>query len=358
MSKCGNCDNKLGNQGDWAKCGNCNAKFDYNCAGLTQRTWKAKSDAEREKWRCKKCRKPRTLSEKSEKDQKDQGKLNADEEEEVESDNGDNEGASQIKKKTDEKTQSEENPEQSTGLEARMIRMEAKIDKMITAYDTLQNVIKTLDFVSQEQQDLKKENEAIKKQLKTMEDRILELENREVRNKIVEQTLATMNREAKEKEQYDRNKNLEINQLDWLPDENIREVVENLAKNFNVQGFEDNHIDAVHRIPNRDKNKPSVLIIQFKHRDCRNMWLDQRKRIVTNDNMYRNGNRRRIYLNENMTPYTKSLFWKTRNFAKENNYKYVWFRNGKIMMRKDEHHEEVKIIRGEEDLLSLQTTTE
>jgi hypothetical protein len=33
--------------------------------------------------------------------------------------------------------------------------------------------------------------------------------------------------------------------------------------------------------------------------------------------MFRNGNRGKIYLNENMTPHSKSLFWKTKNFAKE-----------------------------------------
>jgi len=50
----------------------------------------------------------------------------------------------------------------------------------------------------------------------------------------------------------------------------------------------------------------------------------------------------------------KSLFWKARNFAKQNNYAYVWFRNGKIMMRKNKDAREVTTIRDEEELMKLQ----
>lgn len=71
--------------------------------------------------------------------------------------------------------------------------------------------------------------------------------------------------------------------------------------------------------------------------------------------MYNNGNRKRIYLNENMTAYYKNLFWKVKTFARERNFKYVWYRNGKIMMRKDNDTAEVIHINGEEDLLKLQT---
>ena len=163
-----------------------------------------------------------------------------------------------------------------------------------------------------------------------------------------------MQLESKQREQYDRNRNLEVNQLDWLQDENLNQVIKNLASNFNIE-YHESEIEAAHRIPNRNKNKPSSVIIQFKHRNSRDKWLNEKKRIVTNDNMYRNGNRQRIYINENMTPYMKTLFWKTRNFAKENSFDYVWFRNGKIMMRKNKEEKEVIMIREDDDLLKLQT---
>jgi hypothetical protein len=188
-----------------------------------------------------------------------------------------------------------------------------------------------------------------------MEQRLQVLENREVVNKKVEETVKTFKKETKEKEQYDRNRNLEISQLEWLHEENLLRVINSLAQNFNVQGYNENQIEVAHRIPNKNSNKPSTVIIQFKHRDARNMWMQQRRKIVTNDNIYRNGNRQRIYLNENMTPYMKTLFWKTRMYARTNDYKYTWFRNGKIMMRKNENEQEVVTIHEEEDLTKLET---
>ena len=183
-----------------------------------------------------------------------------------------------------------------------------------------------------------------------MEDRLNILEKKEERNKNIEVTLQNLTTETKEKEQYDRNRNLEINQMDWLPNENLKEIVQRVADNFNIKSYKPEQIEAAHRIPNRNRQKPSAVIIQFKHRDYRDAWLEHKKRIVTNDNMYRNGNRKRIYLNENMSPYYKSLFWKAKTFARENNIKYVWFRRGKIMMRRNEDEKEVKVIRSEEDL--------
>jgi len=357
MSRCITCESKLGNQGDWVTCGKCKHKLCYNCSGLKEKTWKSKPPTGRggkEEWKCKECRTKRTLSEKSETERKDDEEeiIHGVESESENNDDGEN-GVLQIVN-TNTEEQAGITQDEKIGMEARMIRMEQKIDKILAEYTQLNDVIHKMEDMTKEQEDLKKENESLKNQMKAMEVRVQELENCEVRHKATEKKIATIDREAKEKEQYNRNRNLEVNQLDWLPDENIRQVMENLAHNFNIQGFQQDQIDAIHRIPNRNKNKPSTLIVQFKHRDCRDMWLLQKKRIVTNDNMYRNGNRRRIYLNENMTPYSKQLFWKSRNFAKDNDYKYVWFRNGKIMMRKNADVQEVKTIREEEDLLNLQ----
>lgn len=154
----------------------------------------------------------------------------------------------------------------------------------------------------------------------------------------------------KEKEQYERNRNIEINQLDWLPNENLKEVIQKVAHSFGLDNYRPEHIDAAHRIPNRNKEKPSTIIIQFKHREGRDAWVAQRKKVVTNDDIHKNGNGRRIYLNENMTPHYKELFWKTKMYAKEHNIKYVWFLRGKIMTRKQEGDKEVKIVRSEKDL--------
>jgi hypothetical protein len=344
MSRCQDCESKLGNQGDWITCGYCKSKYCFKCGGLKTSTWKSMNDAKKLEWKCKqKCRTQRTHSETSEKN----GTVTETHSDKVmeEDDNTDE----------DEDKKGEEEIRESDVKQYRT-RIEKKLDLLILKYDTqnnkLEEVIKTLEFVAKDNIELKQENKDMKKTMQELEIRIQELENKEERTKVLEKKMNTMFIENKDKEQYDRNRNLEIGQLDWLTNENLPQVISELAKNFNIQ-HNDNEIETAHRIPNRNKEKPSVIIIQFKNRNYRDKWLQQRKRIVTNDNMYRNGNRKRIYLNENMTPYTKSLFWKTREFARQFDYKYVWFRNGKIMMRKDGDTQTVNIVHEEDDLIKL-----
>ena len=340
MARCqGSCESKLGNQGDWIECGQCKLKYCYGCAGVKQTTWNKMNDEKREEWKCKqRCRKQRVYSEQDEE--------NVGDKEEVE---GENATEMDTAGKIDERLENE--------IIDRMSRMETKLDKIITTYEEqskkLEEAITKIESVCEEQKDMKKENIEIKAKLQTLEEKIQAMENKEEKTVLLEKKLNTMYRETKEKEQYDRNRNLEINQLDWLQEENLKQVINDLARNFNI-AHQDAEIETAHIIPNRNRNKPSTVIIQFKHRNSRDKWLNEKKRIVTNDNMYRNGNRQRIYINENMTPFMKTLFWKTKTWAKQNDYSYVWFKNGKILMRKNKEEEEVKTIHEEEDLMNLQ----
>lgn len=345
MARCkGSCEGQLGNQGDWVICGQCKCTYCYTCAGVKQTTWYRMIEGKRAEWKCKqRCRKSRLQSDK---DEDMEGEKREDE-------TSENDGANEETNEEDEQNCAED--------KEIMKRMEKKMDYLIAKYDnqckTMEELKETIEFISKEHKDLKKENSEIKEKLQQTEVRLAKLEGDNEKNAIIEKRMNTMYREAKEKEQYDRNRNLEINQLDWLQDENLHQVIGDLASNFNIQ-HSDSEIEAAHRIPNRDSNKPSTLIIQFKSRDYRDKWLKEKKRVVTNDSMYRNGNRKRIYLNENMTPYMKSLFWKTRMQAKEKNHDYVWFRNGKIMVRKNKDDNNVILIKEESDLLKLEVLQE
>ncbi|KAL4714120.1 hypothetical protein ACJJTC_008474 [Scirpophaga incertulas] len=43
-----------------------------------------------------------------------------------------------------------------------------------------------------------------------------------------------------------------------------------------------------------------------------------------------------VYVSEHLSPANKSLHAATRMEAKDHNYKFVWVRNGRVFMRKDE----------------------
>lgn len=51
-----------------------------------------------------------------------------------------------------------------------------------------------------------------------------------------------------------------------------------------------------------------------------------------------------IYVNEQMTLAYKDLFFKTRNAVKEVGYKFIWFKNNKIFVRKNEGSKVIIIV--------------
>lgn len=50
-----------------------------------------------------------------------------------------------------------------------------------------------------------------------------------------------------------------------------------------------------------------------------------------------------IYINNYLTQTNSTLYYKTRMFAKTNNYKYVWFKDSKVFLKKDENNKVIHI---------------
>jgi len=119
---------------------------------------------------------------------------------------------------------------------------------------------KSMNFINAEFNDIKKENEDLKNRVIAMEKKIDEFENNNKSQEKVSDRIEEINLAVHEKEQYDRNRNIEINELDRLPNEKLPEVVRKLANAFGITFYRPEMIDAAHRIPNKNKNKPDCLI--------------------------------------------------------------------------------------------------
>jgi len=207
-----------------------------------------------------------------------------------------------------------------------------------------------LNSMSDELQDVKKENEDLKKKISELENKMEGNDEKVLQFVQLEKRIEEMKLSQCEKEQYDRNKNIEINGLEENPKENLHDVMKKMADAYGIQDYRTDVVEKMHRIPSKNKEKVSSIIVQFKRREDRDKWISAKKRTVTNDQILQNSNGKRIFVNENMTPHFRQLFWKAKNFAKENKYKYVWFKNGKVLMRKEESDKAVMVIRSERDL--------
>lgn len=60
------------------------------------------------------------------------------------------------------------------------------------------------------------------------------------------------------------------------------------------------------------------------------------KKKLTANNINNKWEKTAIYVNEQMTSTNRDLFFKARNAVKEVGYKFIWFKNNKIFVRKNE----------------------
>lgn len=97
-------------------------------------------------------------------------------------------------------------------------------------------------------------------------------------------------------DQYSRNKNLELDNVEQYEGENVEEIVIKTAHllNFNINKDD---IDAAHRIPSRKVDRPNKIIVQLISRKKRDLFIDKKRVTITNDQLTGSGNNNRIFIN-------------------------------------------------------------
>ena len=197
-----------------------------------------------------------------------------------------------------------------------------------TCVDTLVKQTKTLETLSKDNKTLKEDNVKLKSDVKRLNDRLEDLE------------------------QYGRRNNVEIQGIPEARGENLLHTITTLGVKMGCK-IEASDVDVVHRLPARNQeHKP--IIVKFVRRTVKLDLLNNRSRLaqVTSQDFDSTSTGNKVYVNENLTPYRKQLFYLARNKKKDSNYKYVWVKNGNVFMRKLDGHDAIKIT-CEEDLANL-----
>lgn len=143
-----------------------------------------------------------------------------------------------------------------------------------------------------------------------------------------------------------------------------------VSKELDVKDFKLADVEKAHRLPaqKRDKKENEYgqgmkktepckqdIIIQFKTREARDMWLTKKKerKNLTNGKILGTSSKDKVYVNEHLTNSNKRLLWLAKNKARAAEWKFVWFANGKILARKKEGQKAIWI-RDEKDVERLE----
>lgn len=303
LLKCGKCRKQL--QPDkFICCVECNRCYHYGkaCAGISESKGAAKQDS----WRCRPC----------------QSDSHSTTEEEPSSN-------------TDAITALSSKLEALLPLNAAITSLAAKVDMLLTLKDSVNSLHESVEGFKSSMTFLSEKYDELIASTNKHETAIDELhgETETLKLTVQEQSqeIFQLRSELNELEQYSRLANLEIHGLPVEQNEELIPVLQKLAEKLEID-FDSNDVVAAHRIPSRRNATPPVLI-KFSSSIVKERWMNCRGKLRTSGER---GKQPQLYFNENLTAFNKNLFWSARVKGKENRFKFVWVKNGKIFAKKTE----------------------
>lgn len=306
------CHTALPDDGRFMTCAECGLSYHLGqtCSGIASNTFTTMGQAKRDTWACKTCRanKKRVGSQ-----------SRADPALASEATNEDNPLLLEIMKRVDSLPQLLEKVDSLLSMKTDVVKLTETVQELEKAVTVLtkdyNEVIKDL----KESQETVKANEAELCALKAI-----------VQKQAFE--LERIREEQNAADQYSRNANLEIHGLPTQPNENLQDVLNDLAEKLELSNFSPADVTAVHRIPSKRGRIPTVLV-RFKSVATKERWSNVRKKLRA---LHDSGMLPKLFFNDNLTKMNRELFWCARTTAKAKGYKFAWVKAGKIYVKKDE----------------------
>ena len=180
---------------------------------------------------------------------------------------------------------------------------------------------KSLEFTQTEVQELKSCNALLTTRIEALE----------AREKVADKTIHDLEEKYDDIEQYSRKFNLEIHGIPERKEEDIAQIILDLAEAIDADVREED-IDICHRLY-KAEGKARPIIVKFTNYDSKYEMYSKRLRLRKVDNREKFGVER-VFINENLTSRRALLYSKVRKKVKDNSVWNTWTMDGKIFLRK------------------------
>ncbi|XP_046688637.1 uncharacterized protein LOC124374476 [Homalodisca vitripennis] len=160
----------------------------------------------------------------------------------------------------------------------------------------------------------------------------------DIMKKILEMEQELLEGRIEEQEQYSRRNTVEIYGVPQEKNEDVVSVVKEVGKALDMD-ITRSMIDACHRLGNKSgpNNLPPRIIVKFVSRLDKEEFLRKRRVKSSFSTRHMNlGVDQPVYINESLTLTRRKLLGEARRLKREKNYKFLWVRNGKIFLRREE----------------------
>ncbi|CAK1596537.1 unnamed protein product [Parnassius mnemosyne] len=315
MNICESCSKEFN---DGAQCYVCKKRYDFGCAGITERGFRNLGADRRAQWKCLQCK---------------------------------------MVSFSPSRSSSEVTPGGDTGGESATLDVILKeIREMKKLVTTVPSVIEDIKSIKVELNHLKESCEYNNSSLKSFQDQVSSLERGVSQIEKIQNSFAVANKEISNlksvietKEQWSRLSNVEVKGIPLKPNENLFEIAESMGKAVGYE-FHKSQINYISRVP-MFNTKEKAIIINFINHYVKEEFIAAARACKTLEakDVGFGGNRQRVFVNDHLTPEHKKLLTKTRTLAKDRGYSYIWVKYGKIHIRKN-NTSPVLIIAKEADL--------
>jgi len=201
-----------------------------------------------------------------------------------------------------------------------------KEDQVLTS-ESFRNLIDSVNFMSDKFDTFGSQIQELVKSVNTMrkEDRILKEQNNNLRNDLNFLQTRMNNLEQKALDNL-----VEIIGVPEINNENCKKTVEKIATSLKLE------IEVVNafRVHSKLNTRPSKIVAELTMKQNKRKMIDLSRKIkLTGSNVDAEWKNNAIYINDNLTQFNRNLFFKTKTFARESGYRYVWFKDTKLFIK-------------------------
>lgn len=297
---CSTCDEVLHENEIRVTCSQCTHEYHFGkCAGIAEKSFKGKSETAKKAWRCQNCRSS------------------------VQSDS----------------CRDETNTD--ADIRAILVSINQKLESLPPLVARVETMEQSVEHMSESFEELKKTIGKQENEIKMLRKQVQELEKRDGESQSVQ---AQLRREVNELEFRNRQLNLEIHGISFVPGENLHKVINQVADMLETPHLVEQDIASVHRLPAL-KDKTPGIIVRFTRQAVRDSWLNKRNKLKDSHP--------RMFIQENLTRHNRELLQATKNWAKASGFKYAWYTHGKVLLRRSDGANAIHV-KCSEDLGRLQ----
>lgn len=176
--------------------------------------------------------------------------------------------------------------------------------------------------------ELKSENKVLRKENAQLHERVGSLEGK----------VASAESDMENLKQYLRRDLVEIHGVPVTENEDTNSIVKQIVHLLDsTMNLEEHDISISHRLPASAGYIPPI-IVKFVRRDVRNKIFNLKRNLSSKSACDLGFHQEsKLYINESLTQKSRALLKEVKSFKKHNHFKFVWSKQGKILLRKDDN---------------------